>query len=462
MLFERLKNKRGFTLTEVILVVLITMMVMVAIITAWLFTYKTWTGESEKTHLRVDLMGALETIKADIRLSSLAQGDMVFYPTGEGVYTAMSIPVADVDAGTGLFTVDEDTGIEWARTVIYHIFTEADGSKTLRRTVYDPRDNTMTIEARYTQLADAVTFGAGGGGSTTDDTFLQNLDTFEISPLSSVVDFYNESGDAVQVGKMVFGWAKLDAGDHVIKFEIIDPNPSSSGNDIGLDTIMIEPSGSRREVEFYQDPGNISVSGGSMNYPSDPDFNNKSYAEFAAGGVGSYVEFTDYYDLWRESAFDGASFNNVEIPDAVVRVELKIPEEDEEGVFVWSAGDEVGQQGINGCLMGDAVSGVTPPVAFRTVVTAGNLPWSSNLVRVCLRSSSVGSLQIDRAYITKREEPVLPALPDADGLVNIDPSAISDPAWEDYHKHQQLFFKTGSAINEGVLIAAGSEAWSEW
>jgi hypothetical protein len=468
MLLKRLKNKKGFTMTEVILVTLITMMVMLAIITAWIFTYKTWTGESEKTYLRMDLMGALETIKADVRLSSLAQGDMAFYPTGGGVYTAVSVPVADVDSGTGLFAVDEDAGIEWDRTVIYHIFTEDDGSETLRRTIYDPRDNTMTEEARYTQLSNVVANGVGGSGSTTDDTFLENLDSFEISPLSSVVDFYDESSSAIQVGKIVFGWATLDAGDHVIKFEIIDPNPASSGNDIGIDTIMIEPSGSRREVEFYQDVSNINVSGGSMDYPEDSDFNNKMYAEFEVNGVGSDVEFTDYYDLWRESAFDDASFSNVEIPDAIIRVELKIPDEGEEGIFVWSAGDEVGQEGADGHLLGDAVSGVVPPTAFRTVITSGNIPWSSDLVRISLRSSSSASLKIDKAYITKRKPefvPPLPALPepaDEDGLVNIDPTGVSDPVWKDYHKHQQLFFKTGSTIAESVTIAAGSEVWSEW
>ena len=462
MLLKRLKNKKGFTITEVILVTLITMMVILAIITAWIFTYKTWTGESEKTYLRMDLMGALETIKSDVRLSSLAQGDMVFYPTGGGVYTAVSVPVADVDSGTGLFAVDENAGIEWNRTVVYHIFTEDDGSETLRRTVYDPRDNTMTEEARYTQLSDVVADGVGGSGSTTDDTFLENLDSFEISPLSSVVDFYDESGQAVQVGKIVFGWAMLDDGDHVIKFEIIEPNPDSSGNDIGIDTIMIEPSGSRREVEFYQDVSNISVSGGSMDYPVDSDFNNKMYAEFEVNGVGSDVEFTDYYDLWRESAFDGASFSNVEIPDAIIRVELKIPDEGEEGVFVWSAGDEVGQEGADGYLLGDAVSGVAPPIAFRTVITSGNIPWSSDLVRVSLRSSLSNSLQVVKAYITKREQPVLPALPDEDGLVNVDPTGVPDPVWKDYHKHQQLFFKTGSTIAESVTIASGDEVWSEW
>ena len=192
-------------------------------------------------------MKAMETIKSDLRLSSLTY--MSYYPAGSDTYTAISMPVAERDAN-GFFTLDANGEIDWDTTVIYHVYTDVGGNNTLRRTVFNPRDNTMTDAQRYAQLSNVVTAGTGGGGSTTDTDFLENLNSFVIDPRAAIIDFYYDSNDPVRTGKVTFGRATLDASDHTIRFEVVGKNSLSAGYDIGIDNIMIEPSGSIREMEY--------------------------------------------------------------------------------------------------------------------------------------------------------------------------------------------------------------------
>ncbi|MBD3296268.1 MAG: hypothetical protein GF392_02755, partial [Candidatus Omnitrophica bacterium] len=306
-----LRNNRGFTLVEVIFVAVITVMVIGAILSSWIFTYKTWTVENQRTQLRVDLLKALETIKRDLRLSSLTY--IAFYPSGAEPYTAMSLPVAETD--NGLYSLNAHGNIIWDKTVVYHLYAEADGTTTLRRTVIDPRDNTLTDEERQNQLADIVTSGGEGAGQETDTGFLRNVSNFGISSLAPFVDFYTDSSTPERAGKVVFGWTKLSSGNHTFRFEITGKNASSSGYAIGLDTIMIDPSGSAREAEYYSGSfapsGALSLSGASVSTVNDTIFSNHNYLEFNASAVGDYLEITDGYDLWRESPFDNAALDNI-------------------------------------------------------------------------------------------------------------------------------------------------------
>ena len=59
-------NNKGFSLTEVLFVAIITIIVVTGIVSTWSFTYARWTHESKKTLLRVDLMKTLEQIQHDI------------------------------------------------------------------------------------------------------------------------------------------------------------------------------------------------------------------------------------------------------------------------------------------------------------------------------------------------------------------------------------------------------------
>ena len=453
-----LRDRKGYTLIEILFVAVISVVAIGAIVSAWVFMYAMWTSESEHTLLRVDIMKALETIKTDLRLSSLTY--VSFYPAGGEPYTAVSLPVAEVDAN-GLFTMDAVGEIDWDKTVIYHLYTDGGGTTTLRRTVFDPRDNDMDETERYEQLESVVTSGTGGAGSTTDTEFLEDVDTFEISSMSPVIDFYDSSSTPVKIGKVVFGSVKLDAASHTIRFEITGKNDSSSGYNIGLDNIMIEPSGSIRDAEYYNSSfahaGALTVSGGTVARVHDPIWSNDNYLEFRASGEGDYIEIADYYDLLRESAFENAVLNNAEKVEDEVRVGLDIPEEAEEGEITWFAYAETGdsaQAGNDGDLP-------AYPVTLRTVVTNAQIDMEGDIVRVRLKSSSENPLKVEAVYITRRNA-------DEDGLPNQAPGGL---AISEYHLHQQLFFKDvhdmdgdGDSTDkvEFVYVAPDSEVWSEW
>ncbi|MFH1305881.1 MAG: prepilin-type N-terminal cleavage/methylation domain-containing protein [Candidatus Omnitrophota bacterium] len=454
-------DQRGFTLTEIMFVVMVSVVIIGSVTSAWVFIYKTWVEKSDETQLRVDLMKALEIIKRDIRRSSLRY--MSFYPEGETTYSAISMPLADTDAG-GFLKLNADEEIEWDKTVIYHVLSGENGTATLRRTVYDPRDNDLTDAERYKQLENTVARGEGTRGSTTDKNFLRNLETFTVDPLALLFDFYDESETPVKVDRITFGEARLSAGDHTIRFEIDGKNPASSGYGIGIDNIIITPCGSWREAEYYNSSfasaGSLTVAGGTAKRVYDPVWENNNYLEFQAGGIGAYAEFKDYYDLWRESSFNSATLDNTTKAGEEVHVELDVPQDGVEArEIAWSAGAETGDaepDGRDGTLP-------TCPIVIRTIVENGFIIDDAELIRVKFRSSSENPLKISAAYIMRRKR-----REDTDGLTNQSPSGkdISE-----YHWHQQLFFKdsydmktpTGAEdLLEEVYIPANSEVWSEW
>ncbi|MBL7072273.1 MAG: type II secretion system protein [Candidatus Omnitrophica bacterium] len=472
-MLKLLKQKKGFTLSEVVFAALISIMVIAAVLSIWVFTYRTWAGERVRTGLRTDLVKALETIKNDLRLSSLTH--ISFYPSGGEPYTAISMPVADLD-GNGFFTLNANGKIDWDKTVIYHLFPAEGTQYTLRRTVFNSRDNSKTDVQRYVQMAAVVS--SGSGGSYTDTEFLKNVDVFEISSLAPVIDFYDVSATAVKANQVVFGWARLSPGDHTIRLEVTGKNAASSGYDLGVDNIRIEPSGSVREMEYYDSlfapAGAFTANGGTAGRIYDSMWNNNNYLELASGGVGSYMEIVDYYDLWRESAFNSASLNNTERTGEEARVGLDVPEGEESGEITWFADTATGdaaQAGHDGYVNPvDPLSAPPAAVVVRTVIDHSCIDIDPDepddqvdIIRASFKSASSGTLRIEKAYITRKSNDAAAEV--YDGLENDSPAAKTI---QECHRHQQLFFKdpgTGNIVPDIVISSAqpqNGEAWSEW
>ncbi|MFH1309844.1 MAG: hypothetical protein ABIH85_04090, partial [Candidatus Omnitrophota bacterium] len=408
------RGKKGFTLAEVMFVAIIGFVIIASILSVWVFACRTWTGETERTSLRMGMVKALETIKSDLRLSSLTH--ISYYPAGAGTYTAFSVPVASLDAN-GFFTLNASGTIDWDKTVIYHLFPAGGSKYTLRRTVFDPRDNTMTSAQRYTQLANVVSAGDGSSlGGSTDMEFLGNVDLFTISSLAPSVDFYDPSSYAVKENQVVFGWVKLGSGNHTIRLEITGKNSLSSGYDLGVDNIRIEPCGSVREVEYANSgvfPGAFNVSGGTANNIYDSLWNNNGFVELSGAGIGSYMEVMDYYDLWRESAFNNVSLNNAERVNNEFRIALNVPESMEQGETTWfvagATGDPI-QEGTSG-YVNPVNPAVVPsqPVVVRTLIDSSHVTIDPDvpgdqvdMIRVNFKTATLGNLKIDKAYITRK------------------------------------------------------------
>ncbi|MGB2878719.1 MAG: hypothetical protein WBD24_00865, partial [Candidatus Omnitrophota bacterium] len=471
-----LRDKKGLTYTELLVAVFVSVIIITAILSVWLFAYKMWISEQKRTLSRLDLLKAGETIKRDIRRSSATY--MSFYPEGTDVYTAVSLPVATADAG-GLYSLNAKGEIDWASTVIYHVFTDAGGKKTLRRTVVTPRNNTMDYDERYSQLESVVTSGSGGTGSTTDTSFMEDPDSFEIRTVPAVFDFYEDSSDPVGFRNEVFGWARLDAGDHSIRFEVIGKDGSSTGYGLGIDFLKIEPCGQSREAEYYNSPSAhmdaLETSGEAVNRVYGTEWDNDNYLEYDAAGEGDYIEFMDAFDLWRESTFENCSKNNTAVYTDEndyygKRVVLELPWGQTEQEITWRAHDETGDTVIDG-KNGDVNSllGLSQKVVLRTIVESENIDAAGDFIRVKFQAHTGAPLLIEKAYITRQDDP---AAGDFDGLGNQDPSGRPI---EEYHMHQQLFFKdihdhSGEGDPDKIISqcwlpadsADSIEMWSEW
>lgn len=462
-------NDKGFTITEVIFVAVMTSMIVAAILSGWIFTHKTFSGERYHTEMRIDLLETIETMKSDMRLSSATY--MSFYPANSGTYTAVSMPLAEADAN-GLYTIDSNGDIDWDKTVFYHVVTES-GVEKLKRTVKDTWDSALDESGRYTLLSNVVSGSETGDSS--EVMIPENLKDFAIDPLSPYVDFYTDSSTEIKAPGVVFGYIKVTSGDHDIRFTVTGKNDSSSGYAFGIDAVRIDPANSPRDAEYYNSSyapgGMISSSGKTITRVHDTQFSNENYLNYAASVEDDYIEFTDYYDLWRDSSFSDASLDNVLLYEEEARAKLETPEDRiamEKEDIVWDAFSETGDSEEFGH------DGNFPayPITVRTIVTNANIDTEGvtasnalrgDLVRVKFTSSSDNPIKIAAAYITRRN-----GTSGEDGLVNQSPGG-QDP--EDYHFHQRLSFQDvfdgdddgdSDEIIQEAWIPEGESMWSEW
>jgi len=100
----RRPNIKAFTLTELLITVVISIMGISMILASYMFIQKSWTVEYKRTFLRHDLIKALENIKVDLGFSSSTY--ISFYPVGSNIYTAISMPVVDPEEPTPFSAID--------------------------------------------------------------------------------------------------------------------------------------------------------------------------------------------------------------------------------------------------------------------------------------------------------------------------------------------------------------------
>jgi len=68
---KNIKTKQGVHPGEFMFVSITVAMLVGAILGTWIFMQRTWTIETVRTNSRVDMIKALETLRNDLRLSSL-------------------------------------------------------------------------------------------------------------------------------------------------------------------------------------------------------------------------------------------------------------------------------------------------------------------------------------------------------------------------------------------------------
>ena len=397
-------DKRGFTFTEILFAATISVFVLGSILSVWTFTHKILTGETERTGMRVELLKFKETIRRDIRESYVPY--MAFYPKDTGEYSAISMPLADVDEN-GFYQRDEEDNIVWDKTVIYHIADVGGGERHLRRSVIEPWTDLLETKSERNKLIRKVVNGTIVDPNALD-LITENLDYFTIAPDAPIVDFYDISDDPIKARNIVFGYTTLEPGAHTVRFKVTGKNPSSTGYALGIDNIKIDPCGSDREAEYYNSSyaqaGSITSSGDTITVHNDSIWGNSNYLEYgtSASAKGEWVQFNYVaYDLWRESSFANVSKNNVTEYGDEVYMKLEVPEDREEGkeLIAWSANSQT-QDDTDGGTDGDLPA---YPIVIRTLIKNELIENDADLIRILLRAPSGNPTKFSAVYITRKK-----------------------------------------------------------
>ncbi len=419
---NKVRSLRAFTLSEFMIALLITSFVIGGLMSLWYFTLKSWGTERVRSKLRSSVEINMERIKDDIRLSSSNQ--IYYYPADTSECTAISLAVGNIDVN-GFLTVGGG-GITWNRTVVYHLYhNDSTGKDELRRTLFWPRDNSWSTAQFQNQINSVATSGNGeaskGAMNTATELVFSNDITFRIVPQIQKFDLF--SANVERSNAIDFGSVLLSPGAHTLRFEVLGKNALATGYNIGIDCIILSPSGGVREVEAFV-PSSITTG---RTYTVEDmsayaNFSGNNLLKFNSTGVGDYVSFSMNYDSWVESNFKDFILGNV-VREGV-NPYLRLSNKEESGPD-WTS---------------DFQTGVAPEdcatqlrdTSIRTIINNDKLLSDKvAMVRVKFRASSTSNLKIERAYISEK----------ITGSQNAKPGTTT-----------QLYF-SDLPINEGTLPA---------
>lgn len=298
-------TKSGFTLVEVSASALILMMAMALGIAGYLYTLKNISQADVQNELDIDVQLAMESLKRDLRLSSL---DAIFYyPAGAGPYQAISFPMARDSDGDGIVEKNSEGKVIWDETVIYHIRPTTPNS--LVKTVFTSRDETLSDAQRQAQLEDVVADGDGSStynsANTSSRVIFENLLKWKIMPKEGMFDAYAAVNTR---DKASMGYILLDAGSHNFQFKVIGKNSSSSGYAIGIDQLLVSPSYGPREAEAQLPASATTGPSPISQYMPTGSWKGNHQLYFPATSIGNKFTLTLPNDRWEETNFGGLGY----------------------------------------------------------------------------------------------------------------------------------------------------------
>lgn len=440
----------GYTVTEMIIALSITTIVVMAATSGWIFMVRGEKVNSLQSELDMDVRKTMESLKHDIRMSSLDK--MYYYPPGPGPYTAISFPVANDTNSDGVIEMmPGDSNILWTSTVIYHVWTGSPNE--LRKTVFTPRDNTLTPAQCQAQLASVVTNGNGSGtygaSNATTRAIFKNLFTWSIWGKSATFDGYSAISERDM--DVSFGSILLGTGSHLVKFSVIGKNAASSGYKIGLDTLTASACGVAREGEAQIPPSAQSGATAAWEYMAQGSWSGNYQLSFPASSTGAYFTLSIDNDRWEETNFrgDGAlckrtivGFDSTLSPkDYILQLEGSpgYPWGSPSDPYAWTAANQTGtttptwdnNNVLTNCVVRLLLRGGSLAENNGAIRFSGHYPY------VLFMASSTAHLKILAAYIAE-----------AGNSTNYTASGAAAGT--------QLYFSG----NAGTTIPSGNSAWA--
>lgn len=401
---RRQTQRSGFTLVEVVSSALILAIALSAAVSGLLYITRSERLNSVQNELDIDVRKAMERVRADLRLSTV---DTIFYyPAGAGPYTGISFPMARDDDGDGLVEVDAEGKIIWDTQVCYHVWPVTPNQ--LRRTTFDPQTNGMLNDAQLqAQLDSVVAFGHGGstynGAAARTQAIFENLFTWRINSKGPSFDAYTPTVTLMR--NVGYGSIMLSPGSHLLRFTVVGKNALSAGYKIGLDSLVMSPSGVEREGEAQTVSAQYGGAAASE-YMGGGSWSGNYHLKFPAGGISNYVELTMDNDRWEETNFRGigALCDDTEVVFdqtlAPMDFVLRIPPQTNSWDAEWQTGDPNPAVSTSG----NALQGT----AIRVLIRGGQQPdgggirYEGPLQSVRFWAGTVGnSIKILAAYIAE-------------------------------------------------------------
>ncbi len=330
---------QGFTLVEIMIVSAISVVVIGGATMAMVNAIRGWRAEAIRSDLHMDLEIALTRIQHDLRLSSVGEDLMAFYPMDGRDYTAISFPLATPGAN-GLLPRDENNKVIWDTTVIYHV--RPGTPDELIRTTFHPRNPDATAAELREQLVKTVTAANSaqirneaamiyvakdewGNDVTVEENveswiMFRNLVEMLFRPPEMRFDGY--APEYQRARRINWGSLILSNGVHDLTFTVLGQNTDSTGHRVGIDRFALSRSRSLREAEMYLPSNNHPVTpfyeytinrgdviaedmsvhgakwGGNSQLTFRPPTDN---------AIGSKISFRVENDLWCDANFDAPS-----------------------------------------------------------------------------------------------------------------------------------------------------------
>ncbi len=395
-MIEKATHKVGFTLVEVMASVTLLVLALALAMGGVVFMLKNIGQDDAQDELDMEVQMTMERLKHDIRLSSL---DEIFYYEDEsGSFQALSFPLGQDADDNGILDKDANGDILWGAQVIYHIRPTT--PHQLVKTVFQPRDTSLSDQDRQNQLESVVANGNGSDTSNsqnaTSTMLFENLLNWEILPIAGRFDAY--SPDLVRE-KTTLGYALIATGTHTLAFTAVGRNKDSTGFKIGIDQLYVSPSYGAREAETQTIAAHSGATAAPEYMPTG-SWRGRHQLSFPATSVGNYFTLSMKNDRWEETNFNGRGYsaNNTKVffdpslKDYVVKLSGNAPTWDTSS----QTGDELGQD-TAGTMTNTAVR-----ILLKGSELADNGSWityNGQRCKIAFAASSLGYFKITDAYI---------------------------------------------------------------